>query len=236
MIVRARAALSAALFLTFPARAEPVRPAPATYEVDRAVVRFWAPDTGGVRNPRFVFARVLAFEARLEALSEPDSDTGNSGEYRARHVTAALERHVAETLLASLRIDPEPTADEIERQIQSARAYLVERVGGRAALARAAEAEGIGARDLYDILRRQALASLYLDRMVAPLVQPTLAELRRAHTARNNPYRDAPFDAVREGVRRWYVGRKLAEAVQAYYQNARSRLRITVLGELPGGA
>lgn len=233
MIVRALAALSLVLGLTAPARAQAPAPS-AAYEVDRAVVRFWAPDTGGVRSPRFVFARVLAFEARLEALSEPDHDTGS--DYRPRHVSAALERHIAETLLASLRIDPEPTAAEIERQIRNARAYLVDRVGGEAALARAAEAEGIGSRDLYDILRRQALASLYLDRMVAPLVEPTIAELRRAHAAKNNPFHGAPFDAVREGLRRWYVGRKLSEAVQAYYQNARSRLRITVIGELPGGS
>ncbi len=40
--------------------------------VDRAVVRFEAPETGGARRPRFVFERELAFEARLEALSDPD--------------------------------------------------------------------------------------------------------------------------------------------------------------------
>ena len=41
--------------------------------IDRAVVRFVASETGGVRSPRFIFERELAFEARLEALgrSEP---------------------------------------------------------------------------------------------------------------------------------------------------------------------
>ena len=40
--------------------------------VDRAVVRFEAPETGGARRPRFVFERELSFEARLEALADPD--------------------------------------------------------------------------------------------------------------------------------------------------------------------
>ena len=35
--------------------------------VDRAVVRFAAPETGGARHPRFVFEQELSFEARLES-------------------------------------------------------------------------------------------------------------------------------------------------------------------------
>jgi hypothetical protein len=89
---------SLCLSLTAPvAHAEPVR-------VDRAVVRFTAPELGGARSPRFVLGRQLAFEARLEALS----DSERAGVYRERHLSAALERHVAETLLAGLRIDPSP--------------------------------------------------------------------------------------------------------------------------------
>ena len=38
--------------------------------VDRAVVRFFAPETGGTAHPRFVLERTLAFEARLEAMAE----------------------------------------------------------------------------------------------------------------------------------------------------------------------
>ena len=44
----------------------------ATTLVDRAVVRFDAPETGGIAHPRFVFERELAFEARLEALGDSD--------------------------------------------------------------------------------------------------------------------------------------------------------------------
>ena len=39
--------------------------------LDRAVVRFTAPEIGGARNPQFIYERTLAFEARVEALSDP---------------------------------------------------------------------------------------------------------------------------------------------------------------------
>jgi hypothetical protein len=109
-------------------------------------------------------------------------------------------------------------------------------VGGQAALERAALAEGIGARDLLGVLRRQARASLYLDRMVAPMLDPSDAELRALHRTRQNPFRELPFERIEPGLRRWYVGQRLAAAVQNFYQNARSRITLTPLSELPGGA
>jgi hypothetical protein len=199
--------------------------------VERAVARFWAPDTGGVRSPHFIYERVLAFEARLEALSDSSHDSSDDEAFRDRHLTAALERHVAETLLAGLHIDPEPTEAELVRQIQAARLRLIERVGGEESLDRAAQAEGIGARDRLEILRRQARASLYLDRMVAPMLDPSLAELRTLHKTRHNPFRELPFDSVEPGLRRWYIAQRLAAAVQSFYQNARSRITLTLLGD-----
>lgn len=206
---------------TSTARAEPII-------VDRAIARFWAPDTGGVRSPHFIYERVLSFEARLEALSDSIQDTGGEP-YRDRHLTAALERHVAETVLSSLHIDPEPTEAELLQQMQAARVRLVERLGGEDVLSRAASAEGIGARDLLEILRRQARASLYLDRMVAPMLDPSTAELRTLHRTRHNPFRDLPFERVEPGLRRWYIAQRLAAAVQGFYQNARSRIAMTLL-------
>jgi len=207
-------------------------PAPALAEpliLDRAVVRFAAPETGGVRSPRFVLERVLAFEARLEALSDPTLRGEPGTEYRERHVRAALERHIAETLLASLRIEPEPTAAELTRQARAARFVLIQRVGGPAALAEAARAEGIGEREILRILRRQARASLYLDRMVAPMLKPSDAELRSIHRTVRTPFHGRPFEEVEDALRRWYVARRLASALTAFYESARSRLEITLL-------
>lgn len=201
--------------------------------VDRAIVRFHAPDTGGPQSPHYVYERVLAFEARLQALADGVRDQDRAP-YRERHVNAALERHVAETLLAGLRIDPEPTEAELARQTQSARASLIERIGGEAPLQAASLAEGLGVRDVLEMLRRQARASLYLDRMVAPMLDPSDAELHALHRTRRTPFRDLPFAQVRSGLRRWYVGQHLAAAVQSYYQNARGRLVLTQLAALPG--
>lgn len=220
-------ALSAIPALSTPASAaEPLL-------VDRAVARFHAPDMGGAHSPHFVYERVLAFEARLEALG--DSSRGaDPAPFRERHVTSALERHVAETLLAGLRIDPEPTEAELARQAQNARASIVERVGGEAALLAAARAEGMGARDLLEILRRKARASLYLDRMVAPMLDPSDAELEALHRTRRTPFRDLPFSQIRLALRRWYVSARLSAAVQSFYQNARGRLTLVILTDLPG--
>ncbi len=203
------------------ARAEPLL-------VDRTVVRFEAPELGGARSPRFVSARLLAFEARIEALADPDR-TGAA--YRERHVSAALERHVAETLLASLRIEPEPTGDELRAQTEAARRLTEERAGGAEAVRAAAAAEGVGQRELVVLFQRQARASLYLDRMVAPMLSPSDAELRALFRNEKTPYRDAPFETVLPGLRRWYVSTRLQAALAAYYQNARSRLRIVYTEE-----
>jgi len=195
--------------------------------VDRTVVRFSAPELGGGRSPRFISARALALEARLEALADPDRTPGVP--YRERHLSAALERHVAETLLANLRIEPEPTSDEVRAQTEAARRLAEERAGGSEALAVAARAEGIGQRELVELFQRQARASLYLDRMVAPMLAPSDAELRVLFRNERTPFRDAPFETVLPGLRRWYVSTRLQAALAAYYQNARSRLHVVFL-------
>jgi hypothetical protein len=212
-------ALIFGLLLAPTVRGEPVL-------IDRTVVRFTAPELGGPRSPRFVSARVLALEARVEALADPDR---GGAIYRERHVSAALERHVAETLLSNLRIEPEPTLSELRAQTAAARRLVEERAGGGPALEAAARAEGITERELQALFERQARASLYLDRMVAPMLAPSDAELRALFRSEKTPFRDAPFDSVLPGLRRWYVSTRLQAALAAYYQNARSRLRIVFL-------
>lgn len=226
---RARLVLTlTAVLAAAPASAQSTRK-PAGVLMDRAVVRYMAPELGGSRSPRFVFQRGLAFEARLEALADPDRSPGDAEPYRERHVRAALERNIAENLLASLRMEPEPGALELAQQSQAARAMLIARVGGSEPLARAARAEGIEEREILRMLRRQARASLYLDRMVAPMLAPSEAELRNLHRTVQTPFRDLPYEQAALPLRRWYVGRRLAEALGSFYQNARSRLHIVFL-------
>jgi hypothetical protein len=212
-----------------PAGAGPAAPRVLeTTAIDRVVVRWHAPETGGIAKPQFVFARELAFQARLEALADPDPDRPI---YRDRHVRAALDRHIAETLLSSLRIVPEPTDKELDLRAQRARAVLEARVGSPADVIAAREAEGVSEEELRGMLLRQARASLYLDRMVAPMLEPTNQELRALQETGQTQFsaQDLASDAGRERMRRWYVGARLAQALDTYYQNARSRVSIVTV-------
>jgi hypothetical protein len=195
--------------------------------LDRVVVRFFAPETGGVERPRFVSERRLAFEARLEALA--DQDRGSDEAYRERHVSAALERHISEVLLASLRIEPEPSEAVMTRQLELARKMMSDRVGGDDALGAAQRAEGISNAELSSILRRQARASLYLDRMVAPMLRPSDAELEAIQRSAPAALQNEPFGRVRPLLLRWYVSRRLASAMSSFFQEARSRVTVTLL-------
>ncbi|HYQ15873.1 MAG TPA: hypothetical protein VEQ58_08950 [Polyangiaceae bacterium] len=195
--------------------------------VDRVVVRFYAPETGGVERPRFITERRLAFEARIEALA--DQDRGSDQAYRERHVSAALERHISEVLLSSLRIEPEPTEAMMARQLELARKLLSDRVGGDEALLAAQGAEGISSAELSSLLRRQARASLYLDRMVAPMLRPSDAELEAIQRSAPAGLQSEPFARVRPLLLRWYVSKRLGTAMSSFFQEARSRVTITLL-------
>jgi hypothetical protein len=212
-----------------PARGQAPAPAGAVKGaavLDRVVVRWYAPETGGVARPQLIFERELAFEARVEALSSPDPEPSA---YNARHVRAALDRHIAETLLSSLPIIPTPTPKEIASRAELARGVLEQRVRGRAQLIAAASAESVGSAELDALLRRQALASLYLDRMVAPMLEPSELDLRTLLRTQDTPFKGQPFDLIAPALRRWFIGQRLNQALDAYYQNARSRVTIVLV-------
>ncbi len=197
--------------------------------VDRVVVRFSAPEIGGAASPRFVFERELAFEARLEALADSSFGVTEQGPYRDIHLRGALERHIAETILESLQVIPTPSAADIERRVLATRASLAQRVGGAVALSDAARAEGISPREVLRLVQRQARASLYLDRMVAPMLAPSDAELISLHQSGRTPYSKQPYEQIEEPLRHWYVARRLREAVITYFEGARSRVVMSVV-------
>ena len=223
--------LSAVLF-SARASAEPPRPpvpgppAPAAPRavLDRVVVRWHAPETGGPAKPQFVFERELAFEARLESLADPDPELGP---YHDRHVRAALDRHIAETLLATLPIVPPLEEEVIKRRAQTARGILEQRVGP-AKLREAAAAEGIGEGELDALLRRKARASFYVEKMIAPMLEPSEADLSTLWRTGATPFKGQPFDEIKAALSRWYVGQRLARETEAYFQNARARVTMSI--------
>jgi len=197
--------------------------------LDRAVIRFFAPELGGAPTPQFIFERELAFEARLQALADPDQPKDSPKPYLDRHVRNAIEGHISEALLANLRVDPAATDDELDRLTDDARRMLCERIGGVGGLAVAAHAEGISDREVTILLRRRARASIYLDRMVAPMLAPTRTELRQVYAVERHPFTQSSFEEVEPMLRNWWVGRRLSDAVEQYFANARQRVILTLL-------
>jgi hypothetical protein len=191
--------------------------------VDRVVARFSAPEAGGVEKPHYVLGRELAFEARLLALA---GGARVEQGFDARQAEAALERHIAETLIADLAIDPEPTPAEFRTQARVALGLAEGDVGGAEALLAASRAEGLSRLEVQQVFRRRARASLYLDRMVAPMLSPTRLELRRVHERETTPFSGLPWEQAEVPLRNWLVQTRLRKAILDYYQNARTRLKI----------
>lgn len=229
MVDGARAAWAVAFALVISvsdpaaAVAEPVR------VIDRVVARFRTSDAGGRSISRAIFARELSFEARLESMASGASPDATPTE---RHIRTALTRHVTETLLEELPREPPSTPIEVGERAARARTVLIARVGGEARLQQALQIERISVDEIDAMMRRTARASLYLDRMVAPLVDPTEAELRDLHETGQTPYTDRPFTDVADVLRRWVVAKLLAETLDAFYQRTRSRLVITWVASL----
>jgi hypothetical protein len=200
-------------------------------QVDRAVIRYFAAELGGVFSPRFIFERELSFESRLQALSDPDRLKDALRPYSGRHIRSALERHIAESLLANLRVDPAPTEAEIARQTELARSILCNRIGGEPVFAEAVAQEGMSEREVTNFLRRQARASIYLDRMIAPMLTPTRTELRQVYAVEHHPFAQLAFDEAEPLLRQWWIGHRLADAVEQFFSNARQRVAISLLIE-----
>ena len=207
--------------------------------IDRLFLLFDAPETGGSAKPLGIFERELAFEARVEALAAGEPAVDAEGRYAPRHLRAALDRHIATALLASLPVEqqstlprdpcdgpPEAMADDTERGLAVSRSLLLTRVGGAAKLGEAAAAEGIGEAEIARLVRREALAARYLDRMVTPMLAPTTLELREAYRA-PNPFRTKPFEVVRCDLRRWVLAGRLSAALAEFLQSSRGRVRVS---------
>jgi hypothetical protein len=231
---RAGAGLFVGLATALVARVGLGDPAPAGALIDRAVVRFYAPETGGALPPRFVGERTLAFEARLMAMAERSDGLGEG--YQERHVREALEHHVAEAMLASLARKlvagevpyKRPTDAELTGVRQDLGAASVERLGGRERVYAAASAEHLDASEVDVILERQAMAAWYLDRAVLPILRPTDEQLREVLRTSANPFSGQSFDQVRVMLQRWYVIERLRAAESAFLQAARSRVVVVI--------
>ena len=192
--------------------------------IDRVVAKWRLSEGGsGPTQERLIFARMLAFEARIEAMALGESSEAKPVD---RHIRLALARHVTEELLESLPVDPEPSPAEVAQRADASREALEARIRGEENLKRAMAIERIAPDELGAILRRSSRASFYLERMVAPIVAPTELELRELHATGKTPFTGKPFEPNVAAIRRAVIAERLAAALDDFWQQARSRLVI----------
>jgi hypothetical protein len=207
------AALALALTAA-PAHAEPVL-------ADAVAMRFVSPDTGGAGRPRFLTARQLAFRARLAARSE-GLQAGTP--YQERHLRWAIDHFIAVEILASLPLDPEPDPAAITRLSTAIREATDEAVGG--ALSELAKQEDLDELEVFLMARREARAGLYVERALGQTLRPTEDDVRDAYRAGGHPYKNRPFDEVRDALERRMLLDRLRAAEAAYLESARTRVRV----------
>ncbi len=194
--------------------------------VDRAFVRYVSPETGGGARPRFLTEHEVALFARIEALIE---DGGVNGDFLDRFGRVAVDRVIAEDMLAALQVERGIEPPELPKLTREARETLEARVGGADALASALKAEGISDLELETVMRRRARATYYADRTLASIVKPPEEELYNAFRTLTHPYRTMKYEEARQRFARWYAYERLRTLEIDFVQSARSRLLVTYL-------
>ncbi len=197
---------------------------PPHVTVDAVAVRFFAPDTGGPAHPRFITQRELSFEARLLALEDDPQ-----GVVQARHVRAAVDSHLADEMVSSLPNEHAPDAATLLTTIEVFRTAIEQRVGSRAAIDHALKTDGITEAELRTILQRQALAALYFDHALTPILAYTDDQLHETYTTTSHPFRARRFDDCKNDLARWLLVERFRSAEQGYLQTARSRVTLSYL-------
>lgn len=200
------------------ARAQPVT-------IDRTVVRFTSPETGGVLRPRFITERALAFEARLLACAEES----RFAPAQDRHLRAAVEQHVAIELLVRLPLEPEPDASALVRVAGLLRNAVADRVGGDEVLEQIAKAEGLELREVDATFVREARAALYVERTIATVLYPSDEVLHAVYRTTAHPYRQSRYEDARVPLGRWFALERLRATEAFFLQGARTRVTITFL-------
>lgn len=212
-----------ALGLALGVGAAQAQAAPVT--IDRTVVRFTSPETGGVLRPRFITERTLAFEARLLACAEE----GRFAEAQERHLRAAVEQHVAIELLVRLPLEPEPDANALVRVAGILRGAVGDRAGGDEVLEHVARAEGLELREVDATFVREARAALYVERTIAAVLYPSDDVLRDVYRTTAHPYRQRTYEDARVPLGRWFALERLRATEAFFLQGARTRVTITFL-------
>ncbi|MBP9111279.1 MAG: hypothetical protein KBF88_00655 [Polyangiaceae bacterium] len=213
------------LLLGRPALAEPEV---STTFIDGIAARFHAPEIGGVAQPRFITHRELAFEATILARLEKAED---NFAFEERHARLALDRILADTLLAELPMERVSKRGELRKIATDLQWVTAFRLGGEDTLVAIAKGQGFSADELTRWFERRARAAFYVNRSVTQLLSLSEAALRESFRTTNHPFRGKTFDEARESLAKWIMDEKLRSAELAFVQNGRSRIAVSFARE-----
>jgi hypothetical protein len=194
--------------------------------LDRAAVRFTAPETGGLTRPQVFTERELACLARIEALIEEHTVTAD---YADRYRRAVTQRAIGEELLAALQVARGSEPRNLPALTGQLRRDIEERVGGAETLSAALRAEGVASEELDHWLRQRVRAGSYADANIAPLFSIAEDELFGLYQASEHPFKGRTFADARSDFMRFVASERLRRIATEYLQSARSRVVVSYL-------
>jgi hypothetical protein len=210
--VRASVIALALVMVAPPVSAEPV---------DRCIVRFTSPETGGTHRPRFLTEHEVAVFARLEALLEE----GAVGEdFMDRYQRVTVVRLIAEEMLSQLQIESGLEPPKLMENTAKVREAIEARVGGAANVVDALRIEGVSEAEFTKFLVTRARAMTYIDRGARGLFAPSEEDLFAGWRTMQHPYRSSRFEDMRTKFSAYYALERFRSLEVDFVQSARSRL------------
>jgi hypothetical protein len=198
--------------IALPLRAEPV---------DRSMVRYTSPETGGTQKPRFLTQHEVAVFARLEALLEE----GQIGEdFMGRYERVSVLRLIAEEMLSQLQIETGLEPPKLMEQTSKVREAIEVRVGGAGKVQEVLQAEGLSEAEFATFLVTRARAMTYIDRGARGLFAPSEEDLFAGWRTMQHPYRNGRFEDMRTRFSAYYALERFRALEIDFVQSARSRL------------
>jgi len=219
--------LSFAFSMEATAFADPV----ASTTVDRIAVRYSVPETGGATKPRFVTERELRFWARIEATIDEGSAPAD---FYVRYARTALDRFIAEDMLASLLIERGAEPPDLPKAAEGAREELETRLPAASRLTDLMKLDGISETELMAFMRRRVRATTYVDRVISPILKPGEDEIFQGFRTMPSPFRALAYEDARSRFLRFYVHERFRSLSLDFVKGARARLMLTILGAAAG--
>jgi hypothetical protein len=221
----AAAALASLAGSGTPANGQPRTPS-VRFALDRAAVRFTAPETGGLTRPQVFTERELACLARIEALIE---ERAVPADYADRYRRAVTQRAIGEELLAALQLARGSEPRNLPGLAGQLRRDIEQRVGGADTLNLALRTEGVASAELDHWLRQRVRAASYADANIAPLSSIADDELFGLYQGSDHPFKGRAFTDARSDFTRFVASERLRRIATEYLQSARSRVVVTYL-------